>query len=124
VKYLTPEQVLFIHNRLIRETGGSLGLRDLGLLQSALARPQATFGGKELYKDIFSKTAALLTSLINNHPFVDGNKRVGITSAALFLELNGVQLKATNNELVVFTLSVATSKLELTQVASWFREHV
>ena len=80
--YLTVEQVLFIHMRLIAETGGSPGLRDLGLLASAVARPQATFGGEDLYPDLLSKAAALMDSLVRNHPFVDGNKRVGITAAA------------------------------------------
>ena len=81
--YLTPEQVLFIHSRLVAETGGSHGVRDLGLLESAVARPRATFDGKELYPDLFTKTAVLMDSLINNHPFLDGNKRTGITAAGL-----------------------------------------
>ena len=73
--FLTPQQVLFIHARLIDTTGGEHGLRDLGLLESAVARPQATFDGNELYPTIFLKTAALMDSLAHNHPFVDGNKR-------------------------------------------------
>ncbi len=75
MKYLSAEQVLFIHSRLIDETGGSHGIRDTGLLQAAVERPKATFGGKDLYPDIFYKAAALLESLIKNHPFIDGNKR-------------------------------------------------
>lgn len=78
-RYLTVPQILFIHARLIDETGGAHGLRDLGALEAASARPQATFAEQELYPDFFSKAAALLDSLINNHPFVDGNKRTGIT---------------------------------------------
>jgi len=87
--YLTPEQVLFLHSRLIAETGGGHGVRDLGMLLSALGRPQATFDEKDLYPDLFSKAAALMDSLVCNHPFVDGNKRTAITAAALFLGANG-----------------------------------
>lgn len=78
MKYLTVEQVLFIHARLVSEISGTHGVRDLGLLESAVARPQATFEGNDLYSDIFSKAAALMESLIGNHPFVDGNKRTGM----------------------------------------------
>jgi death-on-curing protein len=87
MNYLTAEQVLFIHARLIAETGSEHGVLDLGLLQSAVARPQATFDKQDLYPDLFSKTAALLESLIGNHAFVDGNKRTAITAAGLFLRI-------------------------------------
>ena len=79
MSHLTAEQVLFIHYRLIEETGGIHGIRDIPLLQSAVARPMATFGSDDLYPDIFSKAAALMHSIIKNHPFVDGNKRTSIT---------------------------------------------
>ena len=119
MKYLTSEQVLFIHARLIAETGGSHGVRDLARLESAVARPQAMFGGNELYPDVFLKAAALLDSLINNHPFVDGNKRTGITAAALFLLANGRQLTANPAELEEFTLQAATSHPDLPILADW-----
>jgi death-on-curing protein len=121
--YLTVEQVLFIHMRLIAETGGGAGLRDLALLASAVARPQATFGGENLYPDIFDKAASLLDSLIRNHPFVDGNKRAGITAAALFLRRNDRRLIASNVELERFTLQVARSELTLEEMAAWLRSH-
>jgi death-on-curing protein len=117
--YLTAEQVLFIHARLIAETGGSHGIRDLPRLESATARPQASFDGKELYPDIFQKAAALLDSLINNHPFVDGNKRAGIAAAALFLRANGLRLIAENIELEEFTLRVATDHPDIPSLADW-----
>lgn len=123
MSYLTVEQVLFIHMRLIAETGGSPGLRDLGLLASAVARPQATFGGEDLYPDIFNKAAALMDSLIRNHPFVDGNKRVGITAAGLFLLRNEQRLTASNDELERFTLRVARSELSIEQITTWLRSH-
>ena len=84
MEYLTAEQVLFIHARLIEETGGSHGVRDLDMLLSALGRAQASFDEQDLYPDLFSKTAALMDSLIRNHPFVDDNKRTGVTAAGLF----------------------------------------
>jgi death-on-curing protein len=123
MSYLTVEQVLFIHMRLITETGGSPGLRDLALLASAVARPQATFGGEDLYPDLFSKAAALMDSLIRNHPFVDGNKRVGITAAGLFLLRNGQRLTASNAELESLTLQVARSEVSVEQITTWLRDH-
>jgi len=95
MNYLTSERVLFLHARLIEETGGSHGARDVALLESAVASPQATFGGEDLYPDLVSKAAALMESLIRNHPFVVGNKRTGVTAAALFLRQNGRRLTAT-----------------------------
>ncbi|NWF91116.1 MAG: type II toxin-antitoxin system death-on-curing family toxin [Ignavibacteriaceae bacterium] len=123
MRYLTPEQVLFIHARVIAETGGEHGLRDLGLLQSAVARPQAVFDGKELYPDIHYKVAALLESLINNHPFVDGNKRTGITAAAMFLRINGYSLSASNEEVVSFVLSIASGEQTIETIAEWLKSH-
>jgi death on curing protein len=121
--YLTTAQILFLHARLIDETGGSHGLRDLGLLEAATGRPQATFDEQELYPDLFSKAATFMDSLVNNHPFVDGNKRTGITAAALFLRQNGYRLTATNPELEAFTLKVASSRVEVNEIAAWFRTH-
>lgn len=121
MKYLTPEQVLFIHARLIVETGGEHGMRDLGLLQSAVSRPQAVFDGNDLYADVHSKAAALLESLVNNHPFVDGNKRTGIAAAALFLQANGYPLTASNQDIESFVLSIASGKKTFVDIAEWLR---
>lgn len=123
MKYLSPEQVLFIHSRTIDETGGAHGVLNIGLLRSAVARPRATFAGKNLYPDIFHKTAALMESLARNHPFVDGNKRTAITSAGLFLGLNGHNLKAGQRELERFTLSVATGRTAFDHAVAWFKRH-
>jgi death on curing protein len=123
VKYLSAAQVLFIHARLIAETGGAPGIRDLGLLVAAVARPQATFAGEDLYPDLFTKAAALMDSLTRNHPFVDGNKRVGITAIGLFLVLNGRRLTASNATLEQFTLLVAQNQLTFSQMASWFQDY-
>ena len=123
MKFLSPEQVLFIHARLIAETGGAHGVLDLARLESAVSRPQAVFNGQELYPDIFLKAAALLDALVNDHPFIDGNKRTGISAAALFLRANGWLLSAGNEELVEFVLLVAVSHPNLPKLAEWFQGH-
>jgi len=121
--YLTTEQVLFIHARLISETGGVHGVRDLGLLLSAVARPQATFDGQDLYPNLFLKAAALLESLVGNHAFVDGNKRTAITSTGLFLRINGYRLTADNQQLEAFILQCAQRLNFLEQMALWLKSH-
>lgn len=121
-RFLTPEQVLFIHSRVIQETGGAHGLRDLAMLLSPLGRPQATFGGKNLYDGFFSKSAVLMDSLVRNHPFIDGNKRTAITSTAFFLYLNGYSLRVEPNEMVHFTLSCAQSQLTLVEISTWLEK--
>ena len=123
IEHLTPEQVLFIHSRLITETGGSHGVRDLTMLLSALGRPQASFEKKDLYPDLFIKTAALMDSLVRNYPFVDGNKRTAIASAAIFLALNGYHLVVDNDEMVRFTLACAQSQLPFEEITEWFEQH-
>ena len=123
IHYLTPEQVLFLHSRLISTIGGGHGVRDIGMLLSTLGRAQATFDGKELYPDIMLKAAALIDSLVRNHPFVDGNKRTAITASALFLRLNGYLLQVENREMVRFALACAQSQLSLVEIAEWFRKY-
>jgi death-on-curing protein len=119
--FLTAEQVLFIHSRLIDETGGSHGIRDLGMLLSAIGRPQATYQEKDLYPNLFMKAAALMDSLVRNHPFIDGNKRTAITSTAMFLLINGFRLEVESNKMVRFSLACAQSQLPLNEIAAWFK---
>jgi death-on-curing protein len=123
MQYLTSQQILFIHFRLIETTGGSHGVRDLGALQAAAARAAATFGGADLYEDIFAKTAALMESLIKNHPFVDGNKRTAITAAVLFLQRNGFRLELSQEVLYRFTMAMATGEAHREEAEAWFRTH-
>lgn len=123
MRYLSAEQVLFIHARAIDETGGAHGVRDIGLLQSAVARSQATFGGKDLYPDVLSKAAALVESLARNHPFVDGNKRTAIISTGIFLGMNGMRLEASQKELVRFTLNMAVGKVSDSDAIDWLQTH-
>jgi len=120
---LSPEQVLFLHSRLIVETGGMHGVRDLSMLLSALGRPFATFDASELYPDLFTKTATLFDSLVRNHPFVDGNKRTAIASAGLFLRINGYRLIVQNQEMVLFTIACAQSQQSFEQITEWFRDN-
>lgn len=123
MKYLSVKDVLLLHNMAVDESGGSHGLRDLGLLESAVARPQASFGGQDLYPNIFFKSAALIHGLLRNHPFVDGNKRTSMFSAMTFLEINGYQFDARQKEVVNFTLKVENEKLEVEEIAKWLKIH-
>ena len=121
MRYLSAEQVLVLHALLIEETSGGFGVRDIGLLKAAIARPQSTFDGDDIYPDIISKTAALLHSLIENHPFVDGNKRTGITAAGLLLEMNGLSLIAASPELEEFTLEIARGNMDISKIKAWIQ---
>jgi death-on-curing protein len=121
VIYLSIEQVLFLHDRLIEETGGEHGVRDLGGLESVLARPQAAFDDTEFYPDILTKAAVLMDGLTRNHAFIDGNKRISISTAVLFLQVNGYRLTATNLELEEFAIYVTTMKPSVDSIADWFR---
>lgn len=121
--FLTLEQILVIHEDQIDHYGGSHGIRELTLLESALFRPQTTFSDQELYPTIFDKAAAMLHSLVMNHPFVDGNKRTGTAAMIIFLELNGLELKVTQKDLVNMVLQIEDKTLDLEQIAEWLEEH-
>jgi len=120
--YISLEQVLELHGLLARRFGGSARLRDRGALEAAVARPPMTFGGEDLYPDVEAKAAALMHSLVLNHPFVDGNKRAGAATAELFLSLNGVELTAEDEELVDITLAVARGEVSAEALAIWLRQ--
>ena len=123
MNYLSAEQILFIHARLIEETGGEHGVRDLDMLLSAIGRPQASFDQQDLYTELFGKTAALMDSLIRNHPFVDGNKRTGATAAGLFLRQNGHRLAANNTDFVTITMKIAQSECGVEELITWLRDN-
>lgn len=120
--YLTVQRVLILHHRIIEKTGGSHGVHDLGLLESAVARPQSTYGGEDLYDGLFSKAAALLESLARNHPFVDGNKRTAIAAASLFLRINGRRVFTSNGELEDYAVYVVVSNPGVESIARWLEE--
>ena len=122
--YLSVEQVLALHQALVGQFGGASGVRDRGSLESAVARPATTFGGEDLYGDLAAKAAALMHSLVLNHPFVDGNKRVGVAAAELFTEFNASTLEASDEELEGLTLAVAEGKVAVEALAIWFRQRL
>ncbi|MGQ0555326.1 MAG: type II toxin-antitoxin system death-on-curing family toxin [Nitrospiraceae bacterium] len=121
--FLTLEEVLEIHRDEIERHGGTLGVRDNGLLESAVAAPEAGFGGHYLHNDLYEMAAAYLFHLVQNHPFLDGNKRVGAATALVFLTMNGVETKMTNQVLVDMVLAVATGKMDKPAIADFFRKH-
>lgn len=121
--YLHPKQVVYLYQQMIAQTGGTAGLRDEGLLESAVYRPQASFGGHELYPDLFSKTAALGHSLITNHPFVDGNKRVGFEAMRLMLRLNGQDLRASVEAKFRFVMEIAKGTMTEQGITDWLSAH-
>jgi death on curing protein len=120
-QFLTLDDVLESHAGQIAQYGGSDGIRDVGLLESALAQPEATFGGKHLHADIFQMAAAYLFHLVKNHPFIDGNKRVGLEAALLFLEINGHVVETTDEALVDLVLQTAQGQATKQQIADFFR---
>jgi death-on-curing protein len=122
--YLSVGQLLDLHRDQVRRYGGLAGVRDRGSLESACARPAMTFGGDDLYPDVPAKAAALMHSIVLNHPFVDGNKRVGAHAAVLFAEVNGFECLATPDELVEITLSVAEGTLEIEALSICFRQRL
>lgn len=120
---LTVKQVAQIHSDLISETGGADGLRDEGLLDSALNVPFQTFDGQALYPSVQQKAARLCHSLVQNHPFVDGNKRIGVHVMLVFLAINGIELDHTQEELIDLGLGLAASKISCEEVLHWILSH-
>ncbi len=118
------EEALAIHSELIRETGGADGVRDQGGLEAALARPYATFAGEDLYPDPVDKAAAILESVIKNHPFVDGNKRSGYTLARLVLVTYDLDLVADDQQEYDMVIRVATGQLDVDGIKAWMLERV
>ncbi len=123
MKRLTKFQVIQIHSMLIQETGGIDGIRDDGLLDSALNSPFQSFDGEDIYKTIQAKAARLGFSLINNHAFVDGNKRIGLLVMMTFLEMNGIILECSNEELIELGLGLASNKLDDKDLLDWIIKH-
>lgn len=123
MKYLSLEEVLFIHDQAVKRFGGSFGVREMHLLESALSRPQASFDGQDLYESIFDKAAALMHSLLKNHPFVDGNKRTSLATTGIFLKINGYDLIHNHSKEIEFAMHVENGSLSLEEIADWLKEH-
>lgn len=120
---LTKEQILLLHSELIKTTGGSDGIRDIGLLESALETPFQSYGGEELYPSIQAKAARLCYGLVKNHAMVDGNKRIGVHAMLVFLSINGYELEYSQKELSDLILDVAADKKQYEDVLQWLLEH-
>ena len=123
MKKLSKKQSLMLHTQLIQQTGGSEGVRDYNLLDSALETPFQSFGGDELYPTIQAKAARLGYGLIKNHCMIDGNKRIGTHSMLVFLALNGIELKYMQKELYETILDVAAGKIEYEDLLQWVLDH-
>ena len=121
--FLSLDEVIEIHWDMIERYGGSTGLRDMGLLQSAVAMPQAGFGSEFLHADLFEMAAAYLFHIVQNHPFIDGNKRVGSMAAFTFLKLNGLTLAASDVEFERVVLEVASGRSSKAAIAEFLKTH-
>ena len=124
IRYLTLVEVLNLHRQIIEQSGGALGVRDLGALQSALAQPRMTFGGEDLYPTLVDKAAALGFSIIMNHPFVDGNKRTGHAAMETFLVLNGLEISASVDEQEQVILALASANSGRESFVEWLKQHI
>ncbi len=120
---LSKSQILLMHEQLIAQTGGSTGLRDEGMLDSALNAPFQTFGGEDVYPSLQQKATRLCFGLVKNHPFVDGNKRIGAHVMLVFLALNGIELQYTQTELSDIILQLAANTIQSSDLLNWILTH-
>jgi death-on-curing protein len=124
MRYLTLGEVVELHRRLLEATGGAAGIRDLPALESALALPRTTFDGADLYPTLAEKAAALCFALVQNHPFVDGNKRVGHAAMETFLVLNGAEIDAHTDDQERVMVHLAAGRLNRAELLDWLRQHL
>ena len=124
VAHLTVEEVLYIHEQVVEEFGGSHGVRDMNLVESAVHRAAASFGGDDLYPDLWSKAAALMHSLLFNHAFIDGNKRTAFVAADVFLRKNEYRLRCNQKVAYAFLIDVIVSQLDVDSLAKWIQKRV
>lgn len=123
MKRLSIPQIVMMHSALIKETGGLDGIRDENLLDSAVNAPFQTFGGEYVYKTLEAKAARLGYSLVKNHPFVDGNKRIGILAMLVFLEINGIELTCSDQDIIETGLKLAAGEMDDKQLLEWILRH-
>lgn len=124
MRFLTLAELIDLHNRIIDQTGGAPGLRDMGRLESAVAQPRMSFGGRDLYPTVIEKAAVLCFALIRNHPLVDGNKRSGHAAMEVFLVLNGHEINAKVDEQESIILGVASGQVSRQELTDWLTDHV
>jgi len=123
MRFLSLPEVLDLHERILATSGGGVGIRDFGALESAIAQPHACFGGKDLYPDLVAKAAALCFSLVMNHPFLDGNKRIGHAAMETFLILNGGEIDSSVDEQEYTILTLAAGDMSRDTFAKWVKDH-
>jgi len=121
---LTTNEVISIHDKLVKTTGGSPGLRDIGLLDSAVMSCLQTFGGDDIYPTVVEKAARMAYSICKNHPFIDGNKRVAVTALLVTLRMNDITIMFTQDELITLGLSLADGSITYDDIVSWVNNHV
>ena len=124
MKVLSKRQILMLHSMLIAQSGGLDGLRDEGLLESAINTPLQTFGGQELYPTVLEKAARLGYGLIHNHPFLDGNKRIGTHAMLVFLDINNIALSYADDDLIAAILRVASGDMDESELLEWLKSHI
>jgi len=124
VKYISTSEVLYLYQGIIERTGGLYGIRDKGALESAVAQPKMTFGDQELYPSIWEKAAALAYSLVLNHPFFDGNKRIGLMAMEFFLGRNGFEISASVDDKVETFLKLAAGELPRSELIEWIQKNM
>lgn len=124
MRILSKRQILMLHSMLVARSGGADGLRDEGLLESAINTPLQTFGGQELYPTVLEKAARLGYGLIHNHPFLDGNKRIGTHAMLVFLDINNITLSYEDDDLIATILRVASGEMDDSQLLEWLKTHI
>ena len=124
MKILTKEQILKLHSQLISDFGGSADVRDDALLDSAISAPFQTYGSKELYPTVLDKATRLCFGLVKNHPFVDGNKRIGAHAMLVFLAINGIELEYMDTDLIALIIAIASGKQSDTDILHWLQQHI
>lgn len=124
MRYLSLAEVIELHRRVVDQSGGASGLRDTGRLESAVAQPRITYGGRDLYPSLIEKAGALCFFLVQNHPFVDGNKRLGHAAMEVFLILNGHEIRASVDEQESLILGVASGQVSKESLVEWLTQHV
>lgn len=124
MRYLALSEVVELHRRLLEQAGGAAGIRDLGALESALAQPRMTLAGSDLYPTLVEKAAVLCFSLVTNHPFIDGNKRIGHAAMETFLVLNGTEIDAGLHEQERVMMDLAAGRIDRAQLVDWLRQHL
>ena len=123
MRYLTLGEVLALHRRILAESGGSPGVRELGAIASAVSQPRASVGGKDAYPSLIEKAAALGYSLVRNHAFIDGNKRIAHAAMEVFLLMNGMELSASVDDQERFMLALAAGEVSREALIAWLRAH-